>query len=258
MAASRGREGSAMSRLYHGRPHGLEDDELARPAGVKVGSLRTGRGPAPEGTAGTDRNTWEGSKIEGARKGDPSMKIRMTTIAAGVALAMVPGLALGQKLGESLKVEVEFDHSADFSAYKTFAWAPFQDPAPNPANHVRVTRAVEHELEAKGFTKVGPEQAGVFVRYQGRLDKKIKGTTSQTESPWKANNMNTVVTFDLKKAKVGTLILELWDGHTKDLVWQARESMSMPPADRMEDEINKSVRRLMSQYPPTAAPPARE
>lgn len=186
------------------------------------------------------------------------MKITRMAIAAGLALGMAPGLALGQKLGESGKVEVEFDHSADFAAYKTFAWAPFQDPAPNPANHVRITRAVERELEVKGFTKVGPEQASVFVRYQGRLEKKIKSTSGHTESPWQPSNMRTVVNFDLSKEKVGTLILELWDGRTKDLVWQARESMSLPPADRMEDEINKSVKRILGQYPPKAAPAAKE
>jgi len=185
------------------------------------------------------------------------MRLRKTSIAAGVVFAALPALVLGQKLGEAGKVAVEFDHAADFSAYKTFAWAPFQDPAPNPANHVRITRAVERELEAKGFTKVSPDSASVFVRYQGRLDKKIKSTSEQTESPWQPSNMRTVVNFDLSKVKVGTLILELWDGRTKDLVWQARESMPMPAPDRMEDEINKSVKRLIGQYPPTVVP-ARE
>jgi hypothetical protein len=177
-----------------------------------------------------------------------------TTIVAGLAFAMLPGVAIGEKLGEAGKVEVEFDHAADFSTYKSFAWAPFQDPAPNPANHVRLTRAVERELQAKGLAKVSPDQASVFVRYQGRLDKKIKSTSEQTASPWQPSNMRTVVNFDLSKVKVGTLILELWDARTKDLVWQARESIPEPSPDRMEDAINKTVKHLVEQYPPTTAP----
>ena len=176
---------------------------------------------------------------------------------AGLALTVLPGVAWAQSLVASGKVKVEYDHATDFATYKTFAWASFQDPAPNPANHIRVTRAVERELEAKGFAKVSPDEASVFVRYQGRLDKKITSTPSQSESPGQQpSNKRTMVNFG--KVKVGTLILELWDGRTKDLVWQARESMPEPAADRMEDAINKSVKRLLGEYPPKPAPAAKE
>jgi hypothetical protein len=179
------------------------------------------------------------------------------SVTAGLALALLPGVVWAEILGASGKVEVEYDHAADFTAYKTFAWAPFQDPAPNPANHIRVTRAVERELEAKGFTKVGPDEASVFVRYQGRLDKKITSTSSQSDSPWQQpSDKRTMVSFG--KTKVGTLVLELWDGRSKNLVWQARESMPEPAADRMEDAINKSVKRLIGEYPPKPAPAAKE
>ena len=176
---------------------------------------------------------------------------------AGLALALLSGVGWAQSLVASGKIEVEYDHAADFAAYKTFAWASFQDPAPNPANHIRVTRAVERELEAKGFTKVSPDDASVFVRYQGRLEKKITSTPSQSESPYQGpSDKRTIVSFG--KIKVGTLILELWDGRTKNMVWQARESMPEPAADRMEDAINKSVKRLIGEYPPKPAPAAKE
>jgi Domain of unknown function (DUF4136) len=176
----------------------------------------------------------------------------MKHLVSAVLLATLPALASAQKLGESAPVEVEFDHAADFSSYKTYAWAPFQDPAPNPANHIRITRAVERELEAKGLRKVSPGDAAFFVRYQARLDKKIKGTPSQSESPWQPSNKRTIVNFS--KVKIGTLILEVWDAGTKELVWQARESMPAPSPDRVEAAIDKSVKRLMEEFPPRVAP----
>jgi Domain of unknown function (DUF4136) len=179
------------------------------------------------------------------------------SVVAGWVLALLPGVASAQSLVASGKVEVEYDHAADFAAYKTYAWAPFQDPAPNPADHIRVTRAVEHELEAKGFMKVSPDEASAFVRYQSRVDKKIVSTPSQSESPYQQpSDKRTMVSFG--KVKVGTLVLELWDGHTKDMVWQARESGPEPPADRMEEAISKSVKRLLGEYPPKPAPAKKE
>jgi hypothetical protein len=139
------------------------------------------------------------------------------SVTAGLALALLPGVVWAEILGASGKVEVEYDHAADFTAYKTFAWAPFQ----------------------------------------GRLDKKITSTSSQSDSPWQQpSDKRTMVSFG--KTKVGTLVLELWDGRSKNLVWQARESMPEPAADRMEDAINKSVKRLIGEYPPKPAPAAKE
>jgi len=51
-------------------------------------------------------------------------------------------------------IQVDFDHGVDFSKYKTFSWSLEQQPASNPANHIRITRAVERELarlEAREF-----------------------------------------------------------------------------------------------------------
>jgi Domain of unknown function (DUF4136) len=174
------------------------------------------------------------------------------SIVAVVILVALPVLASAQKLGQTAPVEVEFDHAADFSIYKTFAWAPFQDPAPNPANHVRITRAVERELNAKGLHKVPPGEATCFLRYQGRLERKFQGSPSQSQSPWSPSDKRTIV--NIEKVKIGTLILEVWDARTKDLVWQARQSAPAPSPDRMEAAINKSVKELMEAFPPKPAP----
>lgn len=75
---------------------------------------------------------------------------------------------------------------------------------------------------------------------------------SQSESPWQPSNKGTIVNFS--KVKIGTLILQVWDAGTKELVWQARESMPAPSPDRVEAAIDKSVKRLMEEFPPRVAP----
>lgn len=146
-------------------------------------------------------------------------------------------------------VEVEFEKTADFSRYHTYAWVPFQEPASNPANHIRITRAVERELEAKGLTK-GKSAAttDLFAHYQGSREKKVKGTPSQRDSTWQPSNPTFQV--DFSRVEVGTLVIELWDAKTKDIVWHAKAAEVIRREDQAEDLINQVVKRMLARYPP--------
>lgn len=150
------------------------------------------------------------------------------------------------------KVEVEFDKTVDFAQYKTFAWV--QQPASNTANHIRITRAVERELLGKGLVKAEPgAPADLYVHHVGRTEKKIQTTSGPSESPWRTTpDQQWKVSFDLKRAEVGTLVLELWDGQKKDIVWRARGSEMLRRPDETEDQINDVVSRLIAVYPPKA------
>lgn len=173
--------------------------------------------------------------------------MRLLLAVSAVLSFAVPALAQtapGQK-----PVEVDFEKTADFSRYHTYAWVPFQEPASNPANHIRITRAVERELEAKGLTK-GESAAttDLFVHYQGSRDKKVKGTPSQRDSAWQPSNPSFQV--DFSRVEVGTLVVELWDAKTKDIVWHAKAAEVIRRDDQAEDLINQIVKRMLARYPP--------
>jgi len=177
--------------------------------------------------------------------------------AALAALLTLAGLsATAQEphpVAPSKKVEVEWNREADFSRYKTYAWVPYQQPVPNPANHVRITRAVERELEAKGFAKapLAPD-ADVFVEYKAKLEKQVKGTPYEGGSSWTPTNERFMVRFD--KIEVGTLVVQLWDGKTQDVVWQAKGSEKVTTPDQTERIINAVAARLFEAYPPGQEP----
>src|SRR5512139_149022 len=151
--------------------------------------------------------------------------MRLHAAAAALAL-LLPALpcAAQPKPVARTDVKVDFDKNVDFLKYKVFAWVPFQEPAANPANHIRVTKAVEAALVEKGFVKAEPGQtADVYVHVQGRIEKKRSSSSGPTESPWSATpNQQWKVSFDLKKVDVGTLVVELWDGKSKDVVWRSK------------------------------------
>lgn len=149
-------------------------------------------------------------------------------------------------------VEVEFDKAVDFGKYRTFGWVPFQEPASNPADHIRITRAVERELQAKGLAKAEPgATADIYLHYQARIEKKFQSTSGPSESPWRTTpDQQWKVGFDLKRAQIGTLVLELWDGGKKDIVWRAKGSEMLRRPDETEEQINDVVKRLLAPYPP--------
>jgi hypothetical protein len=146
-------------------------------------------------------------------------------------------------------VEIDYNKSIDFHRYKTFAWAPFQTPVANAANHIRITVAVERELQAKGLTKADPpESADVFVHYEGYLEKNLEGTASRSESPWQPSNPRFVV--DFSRVEVGTIVIDVWDAQRKDIVWHAKGRERFGPADEIEQRINHLVRALFARFPP--------
>jgi hypothetical protein len=177
--------------------------------------------------------------------------MRSAVLVAGLA-ATVAGAQETRPVAPK-KADVEWNHEADFSRYKTYAWVPYQQPVQNAANHVRITRAVERELEAKGFTKAEPAlEADVFVEYQAKLEKQVRGTPYEGGAAWTPTNQRFMVRFD--KVEVGSLIVQLWDGKTKDIVWQAKSSELITTPDQAERVINAVATRLFEAYPPKPEP----
>ena len=54
--------------------------------------------------------------------------------------------------------------------------------------------------------------------YTGRVGDKVKVTGHSGGSSWEPTNLRTMV--DLNKVREGTLVLEMYDARTKDIVWR--------------------------------------
>src|SRR5258705_4874905 len=58
-------------------------------------------------------------------------------------------------------VNTDFDRSANFASYRTYAWTP-GTPSPNPLGEQRIHAAVDQQLAAKGFSMV-TESPSVYI-----------------------------------------------------------------------------------------------
>jgi len=168
-------------------------------------------------------------------------------VALGLAFAVLPlGLA-------AQTVKVDFDHDVDFSRYEAFSWSVTQEPASNPANHLRLTRAIERELSDKGLRKDEAGTPSVRVRYYSKIEKKLKASGYQEEDFGHPSNLRTRV--DLSRIKQGTLIVELSDGESSDVVWRGVATDVAPRPDLVAEAIDAWTRKIFLQFPPSPAPP---
>jgi hypothetical protein len=180
--------------------------------------------------------------------------VDVTRVALGLAFAAMPlGLA-------AQTVKVDFDHDVDFSRYKAYSWSETQEPASNPANHLRLTRAIERELGEKGLQKDSggtPKGAGgtpsVRIRYYSKIEKKLKASSYQEDDIWQPTNLRTRV--DVSRIKQGTLILELSDGESSDVVWRGVATDVAPRPDLVAEAIDAWTKKILLQFPPPPPPP---
>jgi Domain of unknown function (DUF4136) len=177
------------------------------------------------------------------------MPRRSTLLALALALATLPAPAQEFKLSKKgPEVKVDALPGTDFTTYKTFGWSLTQEPAPNPANHLRITRAVERELESKGLKSSGTEPPDLRLHYFGYIEQKLKGTQHQEETYQPTADVKTVV--DFSRVKEGTLILEFYARTTGRLLWRGVATEPVAPADETQVQIDRMVKALMERYPP--------
>jgi hypothetical protein len=157
-----------------------------------------------------------------------------------VALLVAPAPAFTQK------VDVDSDRTAAFARYRTYAWTA-GTPAANPLAENRIHAAVEGQLAADGFTLSATPD--VFVAT-------IAVTHEQRElvaSGFGGGLMfGGYATASVQTYETGTLIVDLYDARTKQLVWRGTgtDTLSDKP-EKNTAKMNKAVAKMFEQYPPT-------
>ncbi len=159
--------------------------------------------------------------------------MKRQVLAVGVVWFLLTGLALAQK------THINFEKSANFASYKTYMWEKSPNPAQGEWNQ-RILDDIDKQLQAKGLTKVD-SNPDLWVVYSNsiRNEKEVIGVGYGLGPTWGWDNgvgspaiQNTYIN------KVGTLVVELADPKTKQLLWRGSVS------DTISDKTNKNVSTL--------------
>lgn len=169
------------------------------------------------------------------------MRIATMLATAGVAL-----LATGAAAQD---VTYDYDKTANFAGYKTYAWVEGRN-IKDELNHKRIVAAVDAQLAAKGFTKVeASANPDVLVAYSVAIgqDVQISGYAPgyRPAARWGSARAERIL--------VGALGVEIVDAKTKTAVWRAIAQKDLDEnasPEKREKNLNKATAKMFEKYPP--------
>ena len=185
---------------------------------------------------------------------------------------VVPSLAAALSACATLEVRTDFDAQADFDRYQGFAWLepPVRETATedgrlandalaqNSLLDKRMRAAVEAGLTARGLEEVDEHEAGLLVRYRVTIDEYLKQTGTFVGAgggTYRHRSRSVHPTFydaywTTRRIRDGTLIVDLIDATTHQIVWRGWTVGRNPDGYFSEEQVSESVRRLLALYPP--------
>ena len=136
----------------------------------------------------------------------------------------------------------------DFSKYHTYRWVDVRGAHPDQIMDAEIKQAVDAQLAAKGMTKTDSDKADLYVGYQ---------TAVNQETQWDAWGSRAFgmgsASWTSSTITVGTLVLDMYDPGTKQLVWTGSATKTIDTGANHEKhmkDLDKAMAKLLKNYPP--------
>ena len=162
-----------------------------------------------------------------------------------------------------IDVKTDFDETADFSKFRTFAFAGMTDLSQagvlsNSLMRKRIEGAIARELTKKGLKHVELDQnPDLLVHYwMGIRDKQRIDTTAPSMGAygWHGRygygaGYTGVTTYEYRE---GTLITDLIESSKNELVWRATVAGNLEDTPQENIELgNQAIAKAFEKYPPS-------
>jgi hypothetical protein len=139
----------------------------------------------------------------------------------------------------------------DFTKYKTYKWVTIEHATyPNQIVDAQIKQSIDAQMASKGFTKTDGEKADLFVGYQVSLQKQTEWNAYGMGGGLRWGGMGTATSSTIN---VGTLVLDMYDPATKQLVWTGRATKTMDPNNSQEKKqknLDNAMKKLLKNFPP--------
>lgn len=173
--------------------------------------------------------------------------MRTATLATSVCLTLLSTIAVAQT------VTYDYDHAANFSTFRTYAWTRGTELA-DEFNHARIVRAVEERLAAKGLTQVDPAaDPDLLVAYHASFDTnlRIDGFSSGWGPPFGGGNRSG--SARVQEVLLGTLVVDLVDARARAIVWRGTATSDIDrnaKPEQRDKKIARATERMFRNFPP--------
>ena len=173
--------------------------------------------------------------------------MRIATFFTTTCLALLGTIVFAQS------ATYDFDRTANFSKFKTYAWVRGTNLT-DELNHQRVIRAVEAQLSLRGFSKVPPGvNPDVLIAYHASFDRNLEINASGFGGYRLAGPRSG--TARVEEFVVGTLAVDMVDAQTRNIVWRgvaSKELDAKASPEKKEKGINKAAEKIFKNYPPAS------
>jgi len=152
----------------------------------------------------------------------------------------------------SQQVKTDYDRDANFTKYKTFSFEKIDTKDPLLVD--RIKSAIGGTLTEKGLTQVesGGDISIVAVEMtntQQRLDTFYNGFGGG----WRFGGRFGDATTTTETYQVGTLVVDMFDSSTKELLWRGSASNTLSNKSNTNiKNLDKGVQKMFKNYPPKA------
>jgi hypothetical protein len=174
------------------------------------------------------------------------MKVqKVGMVLMGMMLLFAGKLLAGQ-------VKTDYDRNANFAQYKTYSWE--QVKTKDALDVDRIKSAINAALAAKGWTQVDSGgdisvMAMEITHNQQTLNTYYDGFGGGWR--WRGFGGLGEATTTTETYKVGTLIVDLFDAKTKELVWRGSSSDTLSNnSSKNIQNMNKDVEKMFKNFPP--------
>jgi hypothetical protein len=150
----------------------------------------------------------------------------------------------------SISVNYDYDHSADFSGYESFAWVPQPEVKQrNPLVYNRVVKAASEHLIEKGMVEDRENPDFLIAMHAGTQDRIDVTDWGYRYHGWGMVSRDVSV----HQYQEGTLVLDVIDAETRDLVWRGSATKTIDSnatAEKREENLRTAIGKLLNDFPP--------
>src|SRR5579863_4589626 len=155
------------------------------------------------------------------------------------------------------QVKTDYDRSANFSQYKTYSWEKVQTQDPLWVD--RIKAAVNATLQEKGLTPVDSGgDIAIVAMEMSRNQQTLNTFYDGFGGGWGWRRFGGGgfgdATTTTENYKVGTLVVDLFDANSKNLIWRGSASDTLSnKSEKNIKNLDKGVQKMFDHFPPGAS-----
>jgi len=175
-------------------------------------------------------------------------------------IALLLALVLGFPVGHAAAQEVtyNFDRDTDFSQFISYKWVDIKSVQQVDYVTMRqIAFVIDAELAKKGLLKTDLDYADLYIGYQTALSRQTLWMAYRDGWGYGPGWGGGLATIAEASIHAGELDLDMYAARDKKLVWRGAVSNAFDlnlNLDRSETKIQKSVEKLLQNYPPKPSP----